>query len=32
MLEFSDDNYEPSLQEELQNIEPEMGFLFDDML
>ena len=32
MLEFSDDNYEPSLQEEPQNIEPEMGFLFDDML
>ena len=32
MLEFSDDNSEPSLQEDPQNTEPEMGFLFDDML
>lgn len=32
MLEFSDDNSEPSLQEDHQNTEPEMGFLFDDIL
>ena len=32
MLQFCDDNHEPSLHEEHQNIEPEMGFLFDDML
>ena len=32
MLHFGDKTTQPSLQEELQNIEPEMGFLFDDML
>lgn len=32
MLQFCDDNHEPSHQEEQQNSQPEMGFLFDDML
>ena len=32
MLEFGDDNCEPSQHEEHLNTEPEMGFLFDDML
>ena len=32
MLQFGDETTQPSHQEEQQNSQPEIGFLFDDML